>query len=228
VSALPEDDEAGAVERHLEVARSARYWTLGDPEREHEEVWVVLHGYGQLARRFLRRLAPIAVPSRLIVAPEALSRFYIGSGEGRHRQDALVGATWMTREDREAEIRDYVAYLDRLADVVARGAPRVTVLGFSQGVATAWRWVTYGSVPGLSRLVAWAGELPPDIDLARAARALADVEVVWVHGDGDPVVPAKIGEVAAERLEQVGVPLRSLRHPGGHDIHEETLRAVAG
>ena len=222
------EDAAGALERHLEVARSARYWVLGDPELDHEEVWIVLHGYGQLARRFLRRFARIATASRLVVAPEALSRFYIGSGEGRHGPDALVGATWMTREDREAEIRDYVAYLDRLAAAVVRGAPRVTVLGFSQGVATAWRWVTYGAVPRLGRLVAWAGELPPDLDMERAARSLAGVEVLLVSGEGDRTAGAPRHAEATERLERAGVPVRPLRYPGGHDIHEATLLALAG
>lgn len=225
----PEPEEpADAAERHLEVPRTARYWTLGDPEAAHEEVWVVLHGYGQLARRFLRRFTALASPERLIVAPEALSRFYIGSGEGRHGPAAIVGATWMTREDRETEIRDYVTYLDRLAATVVRGGARVTVLGFSQGVATAWRWVTYGSVPRLVRLVAWAGELPPDLDVERAARALRGVEMVLVRGERDSTVPVQIDEAASERLERVGVPFRVLRHPGGHDIDEETLREIAG
>ena len=213
---------------HLEVTRTARYWTLGRPEAAHDDVWIVLHGYGQLARRFLRRFSPLAAPSRLIVAPEALSRFYIGSGEGRHGPDALVGATWMTREDREAEIHDYVAYLDRLAAAVVRDGARVTVLGFSQGVATAWRWATYGSVAGLVRLVAWAGELPPDLDVERAARRLERVDVVLVRGERDGTVPVEIGEAASERLERAGLRFSVLRHPGGHDIHEETLLGIAG
>ena len=51
-----------------------------------------------------------------------------------------IGASWMTREAREREISDYVAYLDEVALWIRRElgcelAP--TVLGFSQGVATA-------------------------------------------------------------------------------------------
>ena len=47
----------GAVERHLEVPRTARYWVLGEDVAEPREVWFVLHGYKQLARRFRPRLA---------------------------------------------------------------------------------------------------------------------------------------------------------------------------
>ena len=221
-------DGAAAVEHHLEVVRGARYWTLGATEADTEEVWIVLHGYGQLARRFLRRFEGLATPGRLIVAPEALSRFYVGSGEGRHGPGALVGATWMTREDRDAEIRDYVAYLDRLAAAILRGAPRVTVVGFSQGVATAWRWISYGSVPGLERLVAWSGELPPDLDLGMASEALGRAEVVVVSGEKDPTVPPELAERTVSCLAAAGVTARALRHGGGHDIDEATLLGIAG
>jgi predicted esterase len=215
-------------EGRIEVARSARYWALGDSESVHADVWFVLHGYGQLARRFVRRFTALAEPSRLIVAPEALSRFYIGSGEGRHGPDAVVGATWMTREDREAEIRDYVAYLDALSAAVLRGGERVTVLGFSQGVATAWRWIALGSIPGLVRLVAWAGTLPPDLDLERARRGLAGAEVLLVSGARDHTIPPAVVEDAAERLGGAGIPFEVVQHGGGHDIREGTLRQIAG
>ena len=217
-----------AAEHHLEVSRTARYWTLGDPAGDPEEVWIVLHGYGQLARRFLGRFDCLATGRRLIVAPEGLSRFYVQSGEGRHGRDALVGATWMTREDREAEIRDYVAYLDGVASAVVRGDPRVTVLGFSQGVATAWRWITYGSPGRLERLVSWAGDLPPDLDVDRAASALRGGAVTLVSGEKDTTVRPEVAEEAASRLGAAGIAFAVLRHRGGHDIDEETLLRIAG
>ena len=46
--------------------------------------------------------------SRVLVAPEGLSRFYVNATHG------LVGASWMTREDRQHEIDDYVGYLDAI------------------------------------------------------------------------------------------------------------------
>ena len=37
--------------------------------------------------------------------PEGLSRFYLDDPRKRHGPDAPIGASWMTREDREHEIR---------------------------------------------------------------------------------------------------------------------------
>lgn len=215
------------LEHHLEVRRTARYWTAGSlPSVGAGDLWIVLHGYKQLARRFLRRFEPIVSEGRLVVAPEALSRFYVGREEGRHGPESIVGGTWMTREDRLHEISDYVAYLDRLAEHLGAAGHRLTVLGFSQGVATAMRWAVRGTVRP-ARVVLWGDTVPPDLDEAATGQALEGVEIVLVRGDEDRAVgPVRVAD-EAERLERVGVPYRTIRYPGGHDIDAETLIALA-
>ena len=104
------------TEHHIEVRRTARYYMLGEPSAETRDVWFVCHGYNQLAGDFIREFEPIDDKSRVIVAPEALSRYYISTEPKFHSAEAEIGATWMTRADREAEIADYVAYLDDLYD----------------------------------------------------------------------------------------------------------------
>ncbi|MEZ4758913.1 MAG: hypothetical protein R2810_03875 [Flavobacteriales bacterium] len=94
-------------ERFIRVPRTARYHVLGDPATARM-VWVVLHGFGQLARFFLNKFEGLE-EGLLIAAPEGLSRFYLDE------QHQRVGATWMTREDREHEIGDQLSYLDALA-----------------------------------------------------------------------------------------------------------------
>jgi predicted esterase len=211
------------------VGRTARYWSVGGDSGLPEELWVVLHGYKQLARRFLRRFEPIASDSRLVVAPEALSRFYADVTPGRHGPTSTVGATWMTREDRENEIRDYVAYLDEMTDHVCgdlASAPRLVVLGFSQGVATASRWLTLGRSRA-RRLILWGDFLPPDLDLARAGEALSGTEVLLVRGQADRAVADPALRAAEEaRISASGLALRRVDYAGGHDIDQPTLRAL--
>lgn len=219
---------SGATEHHIAVTKTARYWTLGEFDAP-DELWFVLHGYKQLARRFLRRFEVLDDRRRLIVAPEGLSRFYIGQESGRHGDFSTVGATWMTREDRESEIRDYVAYLDHLHDEIVKrvGAapPPVTVLGFSQGVATAARWVTHGAVEPV-RLVFWGDFTPPDLDIERAALALADVDVVMVRGDEDDALAPTLASEEAARLTGGAISYRTQTYRGGHDIDPEALKAL--
>src|SRR3712207_4878931 len=99
-------------EAHIAVTRTARYYTLGANVMAPREVWFACHGYGQLAGYFARHFEALDDGTRMIVVPEALSRFYFGEARGQHGAEAMVGATWMTREDREREIEDHVHYLE--------------------------------------------------------------------------------------------------------------------
>lgn len=217
--------EPGGLEHRIEVPRTARYVTLGPDTAA--DVWIVLHGYGQLARRFLRRFEPIDDGSRYIVAPEALSRYYAEREPGRHGPGSIVGATWMTREAREDEITDYVRYLDLLGERVLGKQRRLTVLGFSQGVATACRWTVRGSVRP-DRLVLWGDFLPPDLDFEAARERWSDVETVLVRGGEDHALRSKtLAAEEAERVEAAGLDLGTLRYDGGHDIDPETLARLA-
>jgi predicted esterase len=207
-------------EHRIVVPRTARYVTLGDGGAI-AEIWFVLHGYSQLARHFIRWFEPAQRAGRLIVAPEALSRAYFQETAGLRR----VGASWMTKEDRLAEIDDYVAYLDRVADEVAVGDPvgiRVEVHGFSQGGAAAARWVAHGR-RAVDRLVLWGSTLPPDLDLDRLRARLPETPVVFALGDRDVYLQPEQMQAELARLSDRGVPARYLPFAGGHRVDPETL-----
>jgi predicted esterase len=218
-------------EHHITSPRTARYYTLGEPGPGVAEVWFALHGYGQLASLFLRRLAPLDDGSRLIVAPEALSRFYLGGIGERPSSERAVGASWMTREDRLAEIDDQVRYLDAVyAAVLAgidRSRARVCVLGFSQGAPAAARWLQYGTARA-ERLILWGGEIPPDLDLSQKPGRLAGLDLTLVAGTRDQYITSKILDREQQRLEADAIPFHLVTFEGGHEIDEVVLRQIAG
>ena len=215
-------------EHHIAVTRAARYFTLGEWSRAGGDVWFVLHGYGQLAGRLLRHFESLAGEGTLVVAPEGLSRFYVGEMSER-AADRKVGASWMTREDRLAEIADYVRYLDAVYATVRTGRERsrarVTVLGFSQGTATACRWLAQG-VAHAERLILWGGEIPPDLDLVAARERLAGVDLTLVAGRRDEFITPKILARERERLTTHGISFRVVEFDGGHEIDERVLREL--
>jgi predicted esterase len=193
-------------------------------------VWFVLHGFGQLAGFFIRHFAVLDDGTRLIVAPEALSRFYLGEVNGATSAQARVGATWMTREDRLTEIADYVRYLDSLHDhvraMVGRDGVPCTALGFSQGVATACRWAARGQAR-LDRLVLWAGRLPPEFAERADVERLARLTLVRVLGARDALATASDVAEEERRLAALGLEATLLRFDGGHELDPATLRALA-
>jgi predicted esterase len=215
------------TEHHLTVNRTARFCTLGDPSAAVSDIWIVCHGFAQLARTFVEDFIPIARPGRLIVAPEALNRFYLNREGGRAGASARVGATWMTREDRLAEIDDYVRYLDDLfREIVgerSREGIRVTALGFSQGTATVARWLVHGTSK-LDRVILWSGLLPPEIDPAGAARArLTSSRLYLVLGKHDEMLNTTELPAQRQALEKAGIRIEMVEFDGGHRLDRDTL-----
>lgn len=214
-------------EHHLRVSRTARYYLLGEPGDAVREIWVVCHGYGQLASPFLQNFEGLDDGSRLVVAPEALSRFYLTEGAGS-RPDARIGASWMTREDRLSEIEDQGQYLDavhaELSARISNSRPVLHVLGFSQGVATAARWVARGGVRAAS-LVLWAGLLPPEIDLG-AASLLRSLHLTLVVGTRDEFATAELVAGQEEALRAAAIPFELRRFEGGHRLDDDVLADV--
>jgi len=210
--------------RSLEVCRTAGYHLSSQPGPEVGEVWYLLHGYATLASEFLATCGTLASPRRLLVAPEGLSRFY------RRGTGGAVGASWMTREAREAEIADQASYLDRLRAELARelrpGIP-VHVLGFSQGAAAACRWAVHGE-NGVACLILWCGGVPPDLDLAAARARLAEAEPILVFGRRDEWIDEAAVAREEARLRDAGIGFRTVRFDGTHAIEPELLLSLAG
>ncbi|TGE24647.1 phospholipase [Hymenobacter aquaticus] len=215
---------ATSHERQLTVTRSARYFQAGELSAATRQVWFVCHGYGQLAAYFIRHfhLLPEADPTTVVIAPEGLSRFYLHGTGGR------VGATWMTREDRLAEIEDYIAYLNQLSHAVLAQCPpevRVTVLGFSQGAATVSRWLARATFRP-ARLILWAGAFPADVDFSVATRLLRQLPITLVCGDQDEYINAEDLRKQQEFLRQLGVEPEVIRFSGKHELNAGVLQRL--
>ncbi len=203
-------------ERFIRVQRTARYHVLGDADQARA-LWIVLHGYGQLARYFLSKFEGLE-KALLIVAPEGMNRFYLDEVHQR------VGATWMTREDRENEIQDQVGYLDTLVEMMhsERGKLPVHVLGFSQGVATACRWSLLGRTE-ITRLVLWAGGLPPEPSAGQLRERWANIRIDVVLGTRDPFAGEAELQNQRNRLTAAGVGHVVHRFEGAHELEPVLL-----
>jgi predicted esterase len=216
-----------AAEHFIEVPRTARYYVLGNESSSVDEVWYVLHGFGQLARDFVQYFGALADGPRLIVAPEALNRYY-AVGISVPAKDRPVGATWMTREDRDNEIKDYIRYLDTLHRAISasRPAARTVVVGFSQGGATASRWAIHGSAH-IDRLILWGATVPPDVDLKRGARPFREARLTIVAGRTDQYISAALLAAERVRLAAASIPVDIVEFDGGHSIKRGVLLDVA-
>ena len=215
------------VTTELSFQFKTRYFKSGMISASTKRVLFVFHGYGQLATYFLRKFDSIANEETVVIAPEGLHHFYLEDVNTRSQtKNNRVGATWMTRENRAMDIENYLTYLNRiyLNELQGRNFP-VTVLGFSQGAATATRWVLQGTI-NFERLILWAGILPPDMDFERGHQVLKDKPVFLVLGEKDPFVnDERIAEMEFLTNQLAILPTR-ISFNGGHEIDSNTLMSL--
>ncbi len=203
----------------LTVPRTAHYYRLGAPGPHIRRIWMVCHGYGQAAARFIQRFRPVASESDLILAPEGLSRFYWGGFDGP------VVASWMTRGDRLDEIADYSNYLSQLLESYQIQCPadaELILLGFSQGTATQVRWIMR-RFPQFKHLILWAGLLPEDIDYQPALPYFRGRSLHFFYAEDDPLLTAERLSFHRNVVARSGLVFEEHQYLGGHKVVAEEL-----
>jgi predicted esterase len=204
----------------------ARYATLGKLDENTRAIWFVLHGYGQLAQYFIKKFALLESENIFVVAPEGLSKFYLEDVNARMQSgNNRVGASWMTKENRQMDIENYVQYLNAVHTHIVKNTSTIpiTLLGFSQGAATVSRWATLGRC-NFSRLILWAGVFPPDMDFEQGSYILQKKETHLVYGMQDPFLnDSRFAEMSVIS-EKLGIRPTITTFEGGHDIDAVALK----
>lgn len=197
--------------------RTARVVTSGNFSEKTRYIWLFAHGYGMLASYFVKKFAALNPDEHYLVVPEALSRAYLEGLTGR------VGASWMTSEDREAEIKDQFVYLEKVyAEFIEpKLTPEVQVIafGFSQGASTIFRWANATQVP-IHIIVSWAGTIPPDV---LEQWNLNSKEIHFVLGNKDPFFPIEKIDEYLLKYKANSPDLKVQIFDGEHNIYPEPL-----
>lgn len=160
-----------------------------------------------------------------MIAPEGLSKFYLEDVTSRARTgNNRVGATWMTRENRLADIDNYLTYLNTiyLKEVPQNFRGEITFLGFSQGATTATRWAIEGNAV-FNQLVLWAGILPSDMNFETAHEKLKDKKIIEVFGKTDPYLTDERLKEVTSLHERLNINPKLIEFDGGHEINQDVL-----
>ena len=204
------------MKKSIEVRRTATYHHLQAPNSKL--LLYVIHGYGQLAENFIQDFK--SLEGKLdIIAPEGLSRYY--------NRDRKPVASWMTAHEREAEMRDYVNYLNDLHQKVSseHEYEQVFLLGYSQGVSTAMRWLANCPVD-FKRVYLCSGSIPPELtenDLAQHFNS----RFHYFYGDEDPLLSTSKAEDQIQILKELHNKVTAQPFSGGHIISNACLDLIA-
>lgn len=200
----------------IQITKTAKYTTYGNPKTA-TIVLFALHGYGQLAEFFIRKFHVLDPDKIFVVAPEGLHRFYLRGSSGR------VGASWMTKEERDSDIKDYVEYLDVLwNDINSKYTfDKRVLLGFSQGGATASRWHSFGKF-NANEFVLWAAVFPTDMP-NNSLDNYHHSNNYFVVGKQDEYYTANKIDEHFQTLNDKNIQFKLIKFDGNHNIHSETL-----
>lgn len=200
------------MELNLKALKTYRY-EIQEPNHEH--LLIALHGYGQLAKFFIRKFKDLTATIQ-VVAPEGPHRFYIQGSSGR------VGASWMTKEARELDIQDNLVWLNALMSELQKSysPKKITLLGFSQGAATAARW--YQQNPSaFNQLILWATVFPPDVDAGTFPK---ENPMHFVLGTEDEYYQGEEAQQLLRHYQSMGFKVHTFA--GKHDIDGEVLKRL--
>ena len=212
------------MENQQEVSFSSkgRFSILGKLDQYTESVLFVFHGQGQLAKFFIKKFKPLLPLGVTVVAAEGLHNYYLEGFNGR------VGASWMTSENRLMSIENYRSYLNSMFLQVQSqlsSKAKYSVLGFSQGAATASRWIEQSHFE-FEKFILWGGALPPDLDKEVIKKRMSQKRFIQVFGKSDPYI-------TSEKILQIKMLTKKYEilsdyktFEGGHDIEPELLKEL--
>ncbi len=147
-----------STEKEISYKSTNTYATLNTLTDKTQNVWFVCHGIGYLSKYFLNYFKELDVIENYIIAPQAPSKYYLGS-KYKH-----VGASWLTKENTAKEIKNVMRYFDAvLENEKLPNNINLIVLGYSQGVSVATRYVASRQLK-CSHLVLMSGSIPKELE----------------------------------------------------------------
>jgi predicted esterase len=206
------------MEKKINITFEARYFTHGNIEAEN--LIIALHGYGQLGSFFIQKFESLNPEKYFVVVPEGLHRFYLNGTTGR------VGASWMTKENRETDIANYINYLETVlnhVNALNRFSKKI-ILGFSQGGATASRFASATTIR-FDAAILWASVFPPDVEPVNIQKHPAQKNFL-VIGDEDPYYTGEDFVSEQNKLIKAGIKFDLITFNGKHTIQTETLEKI--
>ncbi|KXO01019.1 esterase [Aequorivita aquimaris] len=171
-----------SIQKEVTYTTTNTYHTLNELTEKTKNVWMVFHGMGYLSKYFINYFSELNAEENFIIAPQAPSKYYQGN-DFKH-----VGASWLTRENTQLETQNILKYIDAIyVKELAETTANLIVMGYSQGVSIATRWVASRKVQ-CDKLILHSGGIPNELQPNDFEFLKKDAEVIYLYGNKDQYI----------------------------------------
>lgn len=209
------------TEKNVSYNSINSYATLNTLSAKTKNVWFVCHGIGYLSKYFLKYFKDLNKSENYIIAPQAPSKYYLGSAY-KH-----VGASWLTKENTEQEIENVVHYLDAVLEKENLSKDtNLIVLGYSQGVSVALRYVAKRSLK-CEQLVLLSGGIPHELKASDFEFLRRKTKVTLAYGDQDEYLTKEIMIDQKKRFYDLfDSTAKIICFKGKHEVKKEIINKL--
>ncbi len=170
------------IEKRVFYTTSNTYSVLNNYTEKTKNVWVVFHGLGYLSKYFINYFSKINPEENFIIAPQAPSKYYLGKSF-KH-----VGASWLTKVNTLEETENVLTYVDQVYKTEIKTSPNnLIILGYSQGVSIASRWVASRKIR-CAHLILHSGGIPTELKPKDFSFFDEQTQVTYLYGNKDQYI----------------------------------------
>ncbi len=207
-----------SIQKEVTYTTTNTYHTLNELTEKTKNVWMVFHGMGYLSKYFINYFSELNAEENFIIAPQAPSKYYQGN-DFKH-----VGASWLTRENTQLETQNILKYIDAIYEKeLAETTANLIVMGYSQGVSIATRWVASRKIQ-CDKLILHSGGIPNELQPNDFEFLKTDAEVIYLYGNKDQyITEARETEEKLKGTKLFQDRLKIEVFNGIHEVNRELL-----
>jgi len=205
-------------EHKISYTVTKSYSTLNTITEKTKNIWFVCHGLGYLSRYFIKHFSHLDKTNNYIIAPQAPSKFY------RDNRYKKVGACWLTKDHTTLEMDNIMAFFEEIykKEILPYPGKRLIILGYSQGVSVAMRWLAKSKV-ACSDVIIHSGAIPHELDTNDFNGFKFTPHLVYGNTD-EYITPERVVIEKEKAQTLFGDKTKVQPFEGGHEVNHDVLK----
>ena len=210
------------TEKKVIYTATNTYSVLNSYTEKTKNVWMVFHGLGYLSKYFIKYFSELNPEENFIIAPQAPSKYY------QDKKFKHVGASWLTKENTTEETKNVLTYVDEVFKSEVNKTPKnLIVLGYSQGVSIATRWVASRKI-NFNHLVLHSGGIPNELKQDDFSFLNKNTKVTYLYGNKDQYInEARKTEEELKGNQLFGKNLKFEVFNGIHEVNTDYISRLS-